>query len=218
MIINFNDIKIKTSPMVYTPGEDTFFVEDVLKKELTKNIQPVNVNNILEVGCGSGYLLIVLVKLCPKSKFVAIDINTHALQITLENINLNGLDQKSIELIHSDLFTKVKSKLFDIIIFNPPYLPTENKFAELNDNNIVNLAWEGGDKIIKAFLLSVENFLSRDGKIIILLSNYQVKNDRPEDYIKQANKNLMVKASYKKILFLETLYIVILMKNNQTIE
>ena len=194
MIINFNDIKIKTSPLVYTPGEDTFFLEDILIDLLTKNTHPCNANHIMEVGCGTGYLVIRLMKVCPESKFVAIDINTHALQLTLENINLNELDQKKIEFIHSDLFSKIKPQLFDIIIFNPPYLPTENRFDKLNDSNIINLAREGGDKIINEFLSSVENFLSSDGKIFMILSNYQVKNGSPEDYIKQANKNFRVNA------------------------
>lgn len=208
MIINFKNVKIKTSPSVYSPSEDTFFLEDTIRDLLKSELKANNIKNIAEMGCGSGYITILLMKLFPESFLYSIDINKLALELTAENILLNRLDDKKITFINSDLFSNVKHYLFDLIIFNPPYLPQESSTSDLE-----TIMWEGGDEIISNFLVNSEKFLTKMGCIILLLSNYQVKNDSPETYINKITSTFRVKKFFKKKFYLETLYGVFLTKS-----
>jgi HemK-related putative methylase len=212
MIITFNNIKISTSPFVYTPGEDSFFLEDVIRNYFKKNRFKKNSLTIAEMGCGSGYISIILTKILSDLKIYAIDINQHALDLTLENMILNICDISNLVLIKSDLFSNVENTIFDAIIFNSPYLPPENMNYDSTSNQFLKLAWEGGEDIVKQFLVSAINFLSLDSIIIVVLSNYQIKNSTPEDFINQIHQNLYIVESFKKKLSLETLHIVILKK------
>ncbi len=111
---------------MYSPSEDTYFMEDILANYRGKIA--------LEVGIGSGYLTRLL---CTNFEFVVgtdIDINSilYAKNNTLTNIS-NKL------LVCSDLSLPIKCK-FDLIISNPPYLPTE--FGKLDDTAVF-----GGKKV-----------------------------------------------------------------------
>ena len=208
MIINFKNIKIKTSSTVYTPAEDTFFLEDILRDHLLPMDGSFNKKVIAEMGCGSGYITIFLMKQLPNCIFYAIDKNKEALKLTFENVTLNDLSTKQIKLIHSDLFSNIAKQSFDLMIFNPPYLPPEIEPKSNGTKDMYRIAWEGGDKVINLFLQSAEEYLQTDGRIIIILSQYQIKDGNPANYIDKTSPKLQVNRSFKKHLPLETLYLV----------
>ncbi len=106
--------------------------------------------------------------------------NVLAADIDKEAVNFikNKLKIKSIE---SNLFEKVKAK-FDLIIFNPPYLP-ESKHDKKKDTTGGKL----GDETIIKFLNQVKNHLTKEGDILLLLSSYT-----PRERI-----NKIIKSSYK---------------------
>ena len=162
------------------------------------------------MGCGSAYIMICLMKKLMDCEFTAIDKNTYALDLTRDNIVLNGLQDRKVQFIHSDLFQNVKNQLFDLIIFNPPYLPVENYDYVLESDIIVKDSWEGGTVIISEFLSSAINYLSINGRILIILSNYQVKDDQIEKFVSDINPKYLLVEYLKKKLNLETLYFVIL--------
>jgi HemK-related putative methylase len=104
---------------------------------------------VLEVGCGSGLVSLELAR--QVESLVALDINPHAVRATRE---------RGVEVIRSDLFGGIRGK-FDLIIFNPPYLPTER--AERSDQWI-NYALDGGEsgrETIGRFLLDLAEHLRR---------------------------------------------------------
>ncbi len=110
---------------------------------------------------------------------------------------------KNIHLVRSDLYSNLnflKAK-FDIISFNPPYLPDEkNK----KDNDIaLNGGKQGYETIIK-FLENSKDYLKKDGFILLLFSSKSKKN-----IIFQKAKALNYSCSLlaKKGLFFEKLYV-----------
>ncbi|MFN3527642.1 MAG: HemK2/MTQ2 family protein methyltransferase, partial [Candidatus Altarchaeaceae archaeon] len=115
----------------------------------------------LDVGTGTGILAIELAK--KGCKVIATDINEYALEIAKENAILNKVEN-FIEFRKSDLFENVPEK-FDLIVFNPPYLP-------VNDEGILEKAWAGGnfETIIK-FLNEVDKHLNENGRFEILISS-----------------------------------------------
>lgn len=168
---------------MYEPREDSFLLLKHLKKYIKSE------DKILDMGTGSG----ILAKEASKygRAVVACDINDKiAKELSKEQEN------QKITFIHSDLFSNIKNVRFDLIVFNPPYLPSRSVIHEDTDGG------KGGVEIITKFLEQAKAYLQRKGKILLLCSSY--------------NKNITrlfkkYKYNFRKIdetsLFFEKLYV-----------
>lgn len=132
-----NDVEA-ARPVQYIVGEAEFcdmrFVvrEGVLiprpeSEELIRWIVSQNrdhkIENILDIGCGSGALAIALSVALPQSKVVALDISDDAIAIATENRDRLS---PSVEIIKGDALKGVENytdRRYDIIVSNPPYIP-----------------------------------------------------------------------------------------------
>ncbi len=165
----FENVQITTVPPVYCPREDSFL--------LANAVQQLAIGNVLDMGTGSGLQAIVAAKKSEVIRVVAVDLNTTALEVAKKNAERNKVADK-IEFIRSNLFEKVTGK-FDVIIFNPPYLPVEKE--EKRDDE--SMAWHGGAKgrdFLDPFLEGFTKFLKPNGKLLLLQSslNGPVKTKR----------------------------------------
>ena len=80
--------------------------------------------NICEIGCGSGCLIISLLKHFNNWYGHGIDISKKALEIAQKNANNNNVFER-INFVESNLFEKLQdNQIFDVIISNPPYIPS----------------------------------------------------------------------------------------------
>lgn len=182
-IINFfpDPIIPYTFKDVYPPSDDTYLIIDYLKKKVDENFfdgLPIdNIRNILDMGTGTGIIALFLQEIKKylskfTSKIYASDISDAAIRCATLNERANNY-KESITFINSDLFRKFPPNLqhsFDIIIFNPPYLPSikykEKDIAQSrSDSN-----WDGGKhgfEVFLEFLRQVEDFLNFDHKYYI---------------------------------------------------
>jgi release factor glutamine methyltransferase len=154
MNLHFKDTKIKFTPQVYEPAEDSFLLAEAALS-IIKNSE-----NILEVGCGSG-IICAVIKKNTAAKVTGIDINPYAAKCTRDN---------GVESIRGDLLSCIRGK-FDIIIFNPPYLPTDDSERT---KGWINIALDGGSdgrKIINRFLEEAGSNLLENGRILMLVSS-----------------------------------------------
>ncbi|MGA9071210.1 MAG: peptide chain release factor N(5)-glutamine methyltransferase [Terracidiphilus sp.] len=78
---------------------------------------------IVDVGTGSGCIAIALAHHLPDAKITAIDLSSMALIRASENAALNHLSPR-IRLLEGDLLAPVAGERFEIIVSNPPYVPT----------------------------------------------------------------------------------------------
>ena len=153
------EFEIKTNQNVYEPAEDSFL--------LGENLQIGPEDEVLEIGTGSGIVAIYASKLT--NKITVTDINYNAIELAEENFKINGID--NIEVLFGNLFEPVKNRKFDVILFNTPYLPTENE--DILDDDL-NYAFDGGSdgrKVIDHFLNEVKNHLKPKGKVQLIQSS-----------------------------------------------
>ena len=158
------DFIINTHENVYIPAEDSYL--------LAENLEIENGKSVLEIGTGSGIVAMYASKLT--DKVTATDINFDAITLAESNFKANNID--NIELLFGNLFEPVKNRKFDVILFNTPYLPTEE--GEVIDDTI-NYAFDGGlngRKVIDLFLNEVKNHLN-DGGIVQLIQSSLSGND-----------------------------------------
>jgi release factor glutamine methyltransferase len=145
---------------IYQPAEDSFLMSRILKEQIPKMIEENPNLKFLEIGAGSGIHLQTALSLGVKK----------------ENIFSSDIDKKSVShcsllgfnCIHSDLFEDIKGK-YDIIIFNPPYLPADAK--EPKSSRLATTGGKTGNEIIFRFLKNAREFLNLNGKIFLITSS-----------------------------------------------
>lgn len=120
----------------------------------------LNGKSFLEVGCGAG-----LVALCAAragARVTAVDINPQAVRCTLENARRHSL---STDARISDLFAALDQARFDVIAWNPPFLPG-------TPQNPAEAAFYGGPQfdIIRRFAANARAHLAPNGSIYTILS------------------------------------------------
>lgn len=80
---------------------------------------------VLDIGCGSGNIILSIAKYAPKLRYYAVDISRGALRVTKDNRNLNKIEDP-VHLIQSDGLSGIKRKrIFDAVLSNPPYIPSK---------------------------------------------------------------------------------------------
>ena len=141
-----------THPEVYAPAEDTWLLIRAAEKECHDG------ERVLEIGCGSGS---VSAALCPRARVLATDINPHAVKAA----RVSGA-----EVVRTDLFSGICG-IFDLVLFNPPYLPTTPD-ERLDD--WLEYALDGGPDgcaVIARFLSGIGRVLAPGGRGLLLISS-----------------------------------------------
>lgn len=166
---------------IYPPSDDTYLIIDYFKKEINENFfdgLPINtIKKILDMGTGTGIIALFFQEIKKyfskfTSEIYASDISDAAIRCATLNERTNNY-KDNIAFIESDIFRKFPPNLqhsFDIIVFNPPYLPSIN----YKEKNIVQKRsdsnWDGGERgfeVFLEFLRQVKNFLNSEQKYYI---------------------------------------------------
>lgn len=135
----FWSLPFKVSPGVLIPRPDTeLLVESALKIGKPEA-------DLLELGVGSGAVIISVLTEKPDWRAVGVDVSGEALSQT----SLNARDLKvdgRLSLLQGDLYTPLGERKFDLIISNPPYIPTPeiDKLAVEVSAHEPRLALDGG--------------------------------------------------------------------------
>ncbi len=134
---------------MYDPREDSFLMLEAIEKLNPKG------KLALDMGTGTGILALELSKRF--EKVIASDVDEKALR------HVKSLKISNIEVRESFLFEKIPES-FDLIVFNPPYLPCS--YEEDPELCCGRDCW-----LIKRFLEEAREHLTRNGKILLLLSS-----------------------------------------------
>lgn len=138
---------------VYPPSQDSYLMLDAIASVSVEG------KEVLDVGTGSGILGLFCAM---KGAHVTLtDIDESAIQHSLDAANVLGL---KLETRLSDLFSNVNGQ-FDLVLFNPPYLPSETVQDRTIDGGPI------GRTLIKRFLQELPNHLKRDGAAFLIVSS-----------------------------------------------
>lgn len=176
---------------VYEPEADTFVFLDGLDKErdYLLGLRSAHSGNLrcVEIGCGSGTVITHLQRVAgysPGDEFHAVDINPIALEatsLTWTKSTGGGAEPTSstpadptLHLHLGDLFSPFSAgTIFDVICFNPPYVPTTAEELEkaVDGNDVITAAWCGGPRgrvVVDRFMSQLPQMLSVGGVCYII--------------------------------------------------
>lgn len=133
------DRRLKKEPIAYIVGYKEFYGHNFIvdhnvliprndSEVLIDAVVNCTVSSILDLGTGSGCLLLTLLLEMPNARGVGVDISPAALKIAKENMLHYGLEARC-NIIESNWFENI-TDTYDIIISNPPYISE-------NDTNIM---------------------------------------------------------------------------------
>ncbi len=140
-------------PEVYSPAEDTFLLLNAGLRIISPG------DRVLEIGTGSGEIASALMN--AGARVTATDMNP---------IAASYAHSRGVPVIRCDLFAGIRGT-FDLILFNPPYLPTA---PEDRIDDWFELALDGGAdgrETIQRFLADAPAFLSKNGRLLLLISS-----------------------------------------------
>jgi ribosomal protein L3 glutamine methyltransferase len=123
-----------------------------------------------DVCTGSGCLAILLAHYFPKACVDAIDLSADALAVAKINVRAHRLARR-VKLFQSDVFDEVPLSLYDVILSNPPYVPTrELRGLAPEFKQEPSLALDGGADglaIIRKLLRQARDRLAPGGVVLL---------------------------------------------------
>lgn len=143
---------------VYEPREDSFLLESAVSK--------FAFGSFLDLGTGSGIQAIAAARTPSVTEVIAVDVNPKALAAARENAKSAGVARR-IKFLKSDLFASLKRMKFDVIAFNPPYLPSSEEYA----SDIALESGKTGRDATERFLAEFGKHLKAKGIVLLLQSS-----------------------------------------------
>ncbi|WP_267162479.1 HemK2/MTQ2 family protein methyltransferase [Halovenus salina] len=146
--------ELREVDQVYQPAEDSHLLAETVADEVESGA------TLLDVGTGSGYVADV-VSTESDATVVGVDLNP----LACEQARARG-----VSVLRGDLVSPFRGDAFDVVCFNPPYLPEapEGVWDDWMEQAVTG--GEDGRAVIAAFLEDVERVLRPEGRIYLLIS------------------------------------------------
>ena len=150
------DLDLQVFPTVFHPK---YFGSSSILAKFVSGL-PLRGKSFFEMGCGSG-----IVSLCAAragADVTAVDINPEAVRCTIVNAAANSL---RVDARQGDLFSSLNESRFDVIAWNPPFLPGVPQSP-------AEAAFYGGPHfdVIRKFVAEARSHLKADGVVYTILS------------------------------------------------
>jgi len=176
-ILGFKDFwkyKFKVDKNVLIPRPETELIIEQALKILTN----LSNKNILDIGTGSGCIIISIIKERENCKATAIDKSLKALKVAKLNAEMHQV-QKKIKFLNIDV-DKYYGNKYDLVLSNPPYIKDSeilslDKDVKLNEPKLALSGGKSGlNKVFKVIKKS-QKLLKTNGKLILEIGDKQSK-------------------------------------------
>ncbi|TCL33291.1 release factor glutamine methyltransferase [Anaerospora hongkongensis] len=117
----FMGLPFAVTPDVLIPRPDTEVLVEAVLERVTEKDQ----TSILDIGTGSGAIIISLLTKLPQARGLAVDLSAAALAVAGQNA-VNQQVGDRLQLVAGDIFEPVLNQRFDVIVSNPPYIPDKD--------------------------------------------------------------------------------------------
>ena len=159
----FCGLEFEVTPDVLIPRHDT---ETLVNEALSR--QPA-ARQVLDIGTGSGCIAISLACHLPGASVTATDISPAALEVARGNARRHNAD---VEFLAGSLFQPVVGRRFDLIVSNPPYIPSadiEGLEPEVRDHDPRTALDGGGDglDIYRSLIPAATEHLNPGGWLLV---------------------------------------------------
>lgn len=163
----FYGLNLVVDENVLVPRQETeSMVEEVIGFARPRFLEQVT---IADIGTGSGAIAIALASNLPGARLLAIDTSKEALDVAQVNVSNHGFSDR-IDLVHGDLLEPLEFAV-DIIVSNPPYLPTSDIAGlTLEVQSEPALALDGGEDgldVTRRLFQSAPAYLNPDGAMFV---------------------------------------------------
>lgn len=190
---NFYGYDFIVTKDVLSPRQET----EILVETALKHIK--GKKRVLDLCTGSGIIAVCIAKKSD-ANVVATDISSRALEVAQKNAEKNNV---KIALKKSDLFLNLKTtKKFDIIVSNPPYIPTsdiEGLDVEVKDYD-PRISLDGGEDGLKFYVDIIDaapQYLNKHGMIFFEVGKGQSRD--VAKFLEKDFENIKIVKDYSNI-------------------
>ncbi|KAM4722674.1 MTRF1L release factor glutamine methyltransferase [Rhinophrynus dorsalis] len=172
---DFLDMTLKMRPPVFIPRPETEELVSLVLEASTR-LQSFAEPVILEVGCGSGAVSLALLRKLPQARVVATDKTEAAVNLTMDNAESLGL-QNRIQVLQHDILSDSPERLLmwgpvDVVVSNPPYIFTadmsqlEPEIHRYEDHTALD-GGPDGMNVMRGILILAPYLLKHDGDVFL---------------------------------------------------
>jgi release factor glutamine methyltransferase len=155
-------MRVARLPGVFRPRSDTWLLAAVLRR------QPrLRGGAVLDVCTGSGALA-VAAALAGARSVTAVDVSWRAVLTARLNARLNGV---RVEAVRGDLLAAVPGRRFDVIVSNPPYLPSDDPALPARGRARHTEAGTGGRALLDRLIDAAPAHLTPGGVLLVTHSS-----------------------------------------------
>ncbi|GJS31057.1 HemK methyltransferase family member 2-like protein [Tanacetum coccineum] len=199
---------VSSHPQVYAPCDDSYALVDALLADRTKLLEH-HPTICMEIGCGSGYVITSLALILESESqnpyYFATDINPEATKVTRETLAAHGVNAELLTTNIASGIEKRLSGMVDLMVINPPYVPTPEE--EVGSSGIAS-AWAGGENgrsVIDKILPVADNLLSEKGWLYML---FLAENDPLQICLQMSKRGFGSKIVVQRSTEEETLHVI----------
>ena len=164
----------KVSPAVLIPRPDTEILVEAAIQRLAEFPEP----RFLDIGVGSGAILLSVLKAVPYAKGIGVDLSPDALLIAKENATTLGISHRAGFLL-GDTLAPIGDRKVQGILSNPPYIPTGDMRTLQKEVKLEpKLALDGGEdglNIYRKLLIDGKNYLLPGGFLMMEMGIHQAE-------------------------------------------
>ncbi|KAJ0703981.1 putative site-specific DNA-methyltransferase (adenine-specific) [Helianthus annuus] len=199
---------VSSHPQVYAPCDDSFALVDALLADRTKLLDH-HPSICMEIGSGSGYVItslaLILGSESKNAHYFATDLNPHATEVTHQTLEAHGVHAELLTTNIASGLEKRLSGMVDLMVINPPYVPTPED--EVGSSGLSS-AWAGGENgrsVIDKILPVADNLLSEKGWLYML---FLADNDPLQICLQMRDKGYGAKIIVQRSTEEETLHVI----------
>ena len=159
----FWSLPFRVSPATLIPRPDT----EILVELVLEHFGDLDILHCLDLGTGTGAIALALASELPNWQIDAVDFNLDAVKLAQQNAEALQLTQ--VNIFHSDWFSAVNNRKFNVIVSNPPYIDVLDENLKQGDVRFepdsALVADENGLGDIKHIAQQAKNHLTTQGAL-----------------------------------------------------